>query len=142
MSSYKGGVGISTARRVLRESHTMSTRQSIDGLSPHPSATREHTADVEAPLLEQPSAEAAAAAVLQAAARAAEAEAQPNGQRGATAGEGQPAALEPRPSLTHPAYQENRDSRSLWRLARRNVGARRAAGRPAGRRPAAALRCR
>lgn len=146
MSSYKGGGGISTARRVLRVSRT--GRESFDGtlslqppLSPRSTQgtagrssagiSRGPTADLEAPLLEQRSTEAAVAAELAAAARAAESDAREaaaaraaaNGEEAVAAEEG--AAGEPRsgrPSLTGPGYTKHRDSRQLWRSARNNLG--------------------
>lgn len=123
MSSYKGGSSMNAARRALRESRTMSLRQSIDGggLSPRVSLgglsgglsyegarDREHgTTDLEAPLIEQPTAEAAAVADLQAAAHAAVEEA----AREESAEEAA-ARQARRPSLTDPAYTEARGLRA------------------------------
>lgn len=140
MSSFKGS-SISTARRVLRESRTMRESTSLE-YSPRATPThsgtvsRGFTVDLEAPLLEQRTAEAAALADLAAVARrtaaGGEADAAP-GSPGPAAGPVAAAAvatvdggdaerLQSGPSLTSPAYQEARDSRSLWRAARRNLG--------------------
>ena len=82
--------------------------------------SRRHTYDLESPLLEQPTAEAQEAEELRAAARAAEAELFNSGS-GEAAGDVRDG--DRRPSLNSPMYGEHRDSRSLWRLARRNLGA-------------------
>lgn len=144
MSSFKGSGGISTARRVLRVSRT---RESFDG-SLHPpldsqgtarssgnysqAVSRVHTTDLEAPLLEQRSTEAAVAAELATAAHAAEADArativaagaasgEPNGEAEEGDADAPPSS---RPSLTGPGYTKHRDSRQLWRSARNNLGA-------------------
>ena len=135
MSSFKGS-SISTARRVLRESRTMRESTSLE-YSPRATPThsgtvsRGFTADLEAPLLEQRTAEAAALADLAAVARrtaaGGEAEADPGSPGPAAAAVaavdgGDAERLQSGPSLTSPAYQEARDSRSLWRAARRNLG--------------------
>lgn len=145
MSSYKGSSGISSARRVLRESRT--GRESFDGtlslpLSPRSTQGRSSgfsrgpTTDLEAPLLEQRTAEAAEAAELAAAARAAEAReaaaaaavratsGDEGGGAADEAGDDVPQPRSSRPSLTGPGYQNHRDSRQLWRAVRSNLGER------------------
>lgn len=126
MSSYNsGGSRMPTVRRVLREARTLSLQGDL--ISPRASLdagtsgfnSRRHTYDLESPLLEQPTAEAHEAEELRAAARAAEAELFNSGS-GEAAGDGRDG--DRRPSLSSPMYSEHRDSRSLWRLARRNLG--------------------
>ncbi len=105
----------------MQQGDLISPRGSLDaGTSGFNS--RRQTYDLESPLIEQPTAEAAEAEQLRAAARAAEADLF-NGGSG-DAGAGDPVHDgDRRPSLSSPVYSEHRDSRTLWRLARRNLGA-------------------
>ena len=107
--------------RWVQQGDLISPRGSLDaGTSGFNS--RRQTYDLESPLIEQPTAEAAEAEQLRAAARAAEADLF-NGGSG-DAGAGDPVHDgDRRPSLSSPVYSEHRDSRTLWRLARRNLGA-------------------
>lgn len=107
------------APMLVQQQELVSPRGSLDaGMSGF--SSRRQTHDLESPLIEQPTLEALEAEQLRAAARAAEAELF-NGDGG---GSGDAMNNDSRrPSLSSPAYEQHRDSRQLWRLARRNLGA-------------------
>jgi hypothetical protein len=92
---------IKTARKALRESRTLSLRRSLEA-SASLGTTSSNFDPEAAVLLERPEDEAAAVAEAHAAAEAAGNGQVPPGQR--------------------PSTGQTRDSRSLWRLARHNLG--------------------
>lgn len=147
-------MNLNTARKALRESRTISLRRSLEAGTMSPGAS----VDVEAAResAAQEAVNAVDSAELESALLLPRGQRDPQGAAAAQQGDPPPLqaeasadsqrVLSARPSLTSPEYQQHRDSRALWRLARTNLGACACLGRSkrasfAGRNPVCAARC-